>query len=38
MKLTLIRLGPVSVVTKDYSGNFAWDDPVYEFFRRVPIA
>ena len=31
MKRTVIKLGAVSRVTKDYSGNFWWDSVVYDY-------
>jgi hypothetical protein len=31
MKLTIVELGSASRVTKDYSGNFAWDGFIYDY-------
>lgn len=34
MRLKVIELGAISLRTKDFSGNFAWDDPFWAF-RKV---
>jgi hypothetical protein len=36
MKLAIVRLGPVSKVTRDYSGNFIWDGFVYDYRKHRP--
>lgn len=34
MKLTLVELGSASKVTRDWTGNFAWDALVYDYQKR----
>jgi hypothetical protein len=34
MKTTLTELGAASEVTRDYSGNYWWDNLVYDFKQR----
>jgi hypothetical protein len=36
MKLTIVKIGSVSSLTKDYSGNYAWDGYVYDFKKYQP--
>jgi hypothetical protein len=36
MKLTIVEIGSVARLTKDYSGNFFWDAFVYDFKKYAP--
>jgi hypothetical protein len=36
MKLTIVQLGSASKVTRDWSGNFAWDGLVYDYRKIYP--
>jgi hypothetical protein len=36
MKLAIEKLGSVSKVTRDYSGNYLWDAYVYDFRKHRP--
>jgi hypothetical protein len=36
MKLTIVKSGPASKVTRDRLGNFAWDGLVYDYRKIYP--
>ena len=35
MKLTIAEIGSVTGLTKDYSGNYGWDQFVYDFKKYI---
>lgn len=36
MKLTIVKLGVASKVTRDWTGAFAWDGDVYQYRKMKP--
>jgi hypothetical protein len=34
MKLTIVELGSASKVTRDWTGNFAWDGLTFDYSKR----
>ena len=36
MKFTIVEIGSVTGITKDYSGNDGWDGFVYDFKKWLP--
>jgi hypothetical protein len=36
MKLTIVEIGSVTGLTKDYSGCCGWDQFVYDFRKHLP--